>query len=67
MDQALDIAEEEEEEGEGGPFDGAKADYQTSESAKPPFSYATMISQAIAATADKKITLANIYSFIAER
>lgn len=34
---------------------------------KPPFSYATMIAQAIFSTEEEKMTLANIYSFIAER
>jgi forkhead protein FKH len=34
---------------------------------KPPFSYATMIAQAIFAGEEEKMTLANIYSFIADK
>jgi forkhead protein FKH len=34
---------------------------------KPPFSYATMIAQAIFSTEEEKMTLANIYSFIADK
>lgn len=34
---------------------------------KPPYSYATMIAQAIFSTEEEKMTLANIYSFIADR
>ena len=34
---------------------------------KPPFSYATMIAQAIFASDEEKLTLANIYSWIADR
>lgn len=34
---------------------------------KPPFSYATMIAQAIFSTDEEKMTLANIYSFIADK
>lgn len=34
---------------------------------KPPFSYATMIAQAIFSSDEEKMTLANIYSFIAEK
>jgi forkhead protein FKH len=34
---------------------------------KPPFSYATMIAQAIFSSDEEKMTLANIYSFIADR
>ncbi|KAI1617270.1 forkhead box protein J1 [Exophiala viscosa] len=34
---------------------------------KPPFSYATMIAQAIFSSDEEKLTLSNIYSFIAEK
>lgn len=34
---------------------------------KPPFSYATMIAQAIFSSEEEKLTLSNIYSFIAEK
>jgi Gpi18-like mannosyltransferase len=34
---------------------------------KPPFSYAIMIAQAIFSSEDEKMTLANIYSFIADK
>ena len=34
---------------------------------KPPFSYAVMIAQAIFSSEDEKMTLANIYSFIADK
>ena len=34
---------------------------------KPPFSYATMIAQAIFSTDEEKMTLANIYSFISDK
>lgn len=34
---------------------------------KPPFSYATMIAQAIFSSDEEKMTLANIYSFIADK
>jgi forkhead protein FKH len=34
---------------------------------KPPFSYAVMIAQAIFSSHDEKMTLANIYSFIADK
>lgn len=34
---------------------------------KPPYSYANMIAQAIFSTPEEKLTLSNIYSFIAER
>jgi forkhead protein FKH len=34
---------------------------------KPPFSYATMIAQAIFSSDEEKMTLANIYSFISDR
>ncbi|OQV03167.1 Fork head domain-containing protein isoform 2 [Cladophialophora immunda] len=34
---------------------------------KPPFSYATMIAQAIFSSEEEKLTLSNIYSFIADK
>ncbi|PGH11316.1 hypothetical protein AJ79_04932 [Helicocarpus griseus UAMH5409] len=34
---------------------------------KPPYSYATMIAQAIFSTEEEKLTLSNIYNFITER
>ncbi|RMZ87187.1 hypothetical protein DV736_g5582, partial [Chaetothyriales sp. CBS 134916] len=34
---------------------------------KPPFSYATMIAQAIFSSQEEKLTLSNIYSFIADK
>ncbi|RVX70054.1 hypothetical protein B0A52_06226 [Exophiala mesophila] len=34
---------------------------------KPPYSYATMIAQAIFASEEEKLTLSNIYSFIADK
>ena len=34
---------------------------------KPPFSYATMIAQAIFSSEEEKLTLSNIYAWISER
>jgi hypothetical protein len=39
----------------------------SSKDLKPPFSYATMIAQAIFSSEEEKLTLSNIYSFIAEK
>jgi forkhead protein FKH len=40
---------------------------QSAKDLKPPFSYATMIAQAIFSTEEEKMTLANIYSFISDK